>query len=286
MREYESERSANLAVGIGDLEESLPPDWWKTLFTETYLTTDGDVTENEENTAQDIDILLGLLDLEPWHAILDLCCGQGRHCIELARRGFGRVTGLDYSDFLLPLAHQRAAERGLVPPLRFLRGDARTPPFAPRRFDTIISMGNSFGYFADLNDDIQVLTGIAGLLRNGGRLFLDLIDGELLRKSFAAESSEWLDEDTQVRRERVLTRSGKRLVSREVVHHQDRGILADQIYAETLYSADDIRTMLKKTGFTDILLHRQTSVLSTRNEDLGMLAHRMIITASRAQSPR
>jgi D-alanine-D-alanine ligase len=286
MEERESERAVGLAVAAGDLEEHLPPDWWKTLFTETYLKTDGDVTENDENTKQDVDILLGALRLEPRHAVLDLCCGQGRHCIELARRGFGRVTGLDYSDYLLPLARRRAAARSLAPPLRFLRGDARMLPFGARSFDAIISMGNSFGYFADPDDDVRVVAEIAGLLREGGQLFLDLTDGELLRKTFAAESSEWLDEKTLVSRERTLTRSGRRLVSREVVRHRDRGILADQIYAETLYAGDDIRTMLEQIGFTDIRLHPTNSVLSTRNEDLGMLAHRLIVTASRGRGPR
>src|SRR6185437_13953181 len=33
-------------------------------------------------------------------SVLDLCCGPGRHSIELAQRGF-KVTGVDRSPFLL-----------------------------------------------------------------------------------------------------------------------------------------------------------------------------------------
>ena len=44
-------------------------------------------------------------------SVLDLCCGPGRHSVELARRGF-RVTGVDRSPFLLAKAHELAATSG------------------------------------------------------------------------------------------------------------------------------------------------------------------------------
>ena len=40
-------------------------------------------------------------DLEKNMVILDLACGQGRHSLELARRGFKNVNGLDRSHFLI-----------------------------------------------------------------------------------------------------------------------------------------------------------------------------------------
>ncbi len=223
--------------------------------------------------------LLDLLNLRPAHAVLDLCCGQGRHYIELFKRGFKRIIGLDYSECLLELARKRAEEKGM--PLYFIRGDARNPPFEPCSFDAIICIGNSFGYFSDDREDFLMIGRIADLLKKRGKLFLDLNDGEVLRNSFEARSSEWLDEKTLVNRERALARSGKRLISREIIYSLEDGLIADQIYAETLYSDSDIRGMLEKTEYTDIHVHREASVISTRNEDLGMLAHRMIITASK-----
>jgi D-alanine-D-alanine ligase len=37
---------------VADLERHLPSDWWRTLFNSIYLKTDGDVVENNKNTAQ------------------------------------------------------------------------------------------------------------------------------------------------------------------------------------------------------------------------------------------
>ena len=80
---------------IPDLERHLPVDWWRTLFNSVYIKTDGDVVENDRNTITEIDTIIRIAGLEPNDRILDLCCGQGRHSLELARRGFAHVTGLD-----------------------------------------------------------------------------------------------------------------------------------------------------------------------------------------------
>ena len=44
-------------------------------------------------------------------AVLDLCCGPGRHAVEFARRGFA-VTGVDGSSFLLGRAKEYAQQEG------------------------------------------------------------------------------------------------------------------------------------------------------------------------------
>src|SRR3989344_2628886 len=73
---------------VSNLERHLPPEWWKTLFNSLYLKTDGDVVENDVNTINDIDLLVEKAGIKSDDHILDLCCGQGRHSLELAKRGF------------------------------------------------------------------------------------------------------------------------------------------------------------------------------------------------------
>ena len=78
--------------------------------------------------------------------ILDLCCGQGRQCLELARRGFKSVTGVDRSRYLVRLAQEARAvgEAAVV----FKEGDARKLRLPESSFDCVAIMGNSFGYFS------------------------------------------------------------------------------------------------------------------------------------------
>src|SRR5215467_6062872 len=98
---------------VSDLERHLPSDWWRTLFNSLYLETDGDIIENDRNTAEEVDLLIRSVGLERNDRILDLCCGQGRHSLELASRGFPNVTGLDRSRYLIRLARKRARQRNL-----------------------------------------------------------------------------------------------------------------------------------------------------------------------------
>src|SRR5438270_13791824 len=93
---------------LRDLEAHVSPLWWEDIFDELYLKTDGDVVENAELTRREIDFFLNLMPLARDAQILDVCCGQGRHALELARRGFVNVAGVDRSAFLLQQARSRA----------------------------------------------------------------------------------------------------------------------------------------------------------------------------------
>ena len=84
---------------LTDLESHLPPEWWQELFDSLYLKTDGDVVENDANTIQEMDLVIRATGIEPSDKVLDLCCGQGRHSLELARRGFSNVVGVDRSRY-------------------------------------------------------------------------------------------------------------------------------------------------------------------------------------------
>src|SRR5271170_7268064 len=68
---------------VADLERHVRPGWWHEIFDALYLKTDGDVFENDANAAADIDAVIAGAELAPGDRVLDLCCGQGRHAIEL-----------------------------------------------------------------------------------------------------------------------------------------------------------------------------------------------------------
>ena len=88
------------------------PDWWKTLFDEVYLVTDAPFVCNPALTKREVDVVEHVLGLQPAARILDVCGGQGRHALELARRGYQHLTVLDYSDFLLDRGRWQAAASG------------------------------------------------------------------------------------------------------------------------------------------------------------------------------
>jgi len=258
---------------ISNLEEYLKPDWWKTIFNSKYLKTDGDVVDDKEITRKEVDLFIKILNMNPEDRILDLCCGQGRHCVELANRGFNRVEGLDRSHYLI----QKAKKESLS--VRFREGDARKLPYASDTFDVVMILGNSFGYFETAKEDMMVLREVLRVLKPWGRFLIDISDGEYLRKNIKPRSWEWIDKKYFVCRERSLSLDKTRLISREIISNVDSGVIADQFYAERLYAENEIIEFLKQAGFNNIISHGSIRTDSKRNQDLGMIEKRIIITA-------
>jgi D-alanine-D-alanine ligase len=262
---------------VADLEAHLPEEWWRKLFNALYVKTDGDVVENLENTRREVDFIVSSAAIQPHSHILDLCCGQGRHCLELARRGFKNVMGLDRSRYLVRLAKKRAQTEGLQ--VLFKEGDARNPRLPETSIDCVAIMGNSFGYFSNKQDDEKVLTAVGKILRPSGQLVLDITDGGHMHEHFEKRSWEWIDEHHFVCRERSISQDGERLISREVIVHDEMGVIADQFYAERLYTRESIGKLLEKSGFRNVRHHGHAESMSDRDQDLGMMARRILLSA-------
>lgn len=270
---------AALRASIGpveDLESYVKADWWRDIFNENYLRTDADFVTDPEITTAEVDAFVELTGIGPDDAILDLCCGQGRHLIELARRGYRDLCGVDRSHYLISMAKRTAAKAGYT--IRWREGDARKLRFPDNRFSLVFLAGNSFGYFESIDDDIAVLREIDRILKPEGLVLVDFTDGDYLREHFEPRSWEWIDKDYFVCRERSLSRDGTRLVSREVITHTRNGVLADQFYAERLYDVDQLRALVEDNGF-DSVEARPMKANSKRGQDGGMMANRITLTA-------
>ncbi len=262
---------------VFDLEQHVPKDWWKWLFDSLYLKTDGDVVNDLEITQSEIDYFLSILSPSADDKILDLCCGHGRHSLELARRGFGNVEGLDRSHTLIQKAKNSVKKEGLFN-LKFREGDARKTPYSTDEFDFVMILGNSFGYFETKEDDLKVLKEVFRILKPGGKILLDVTDGDFVRKNFEPRSWEWIGKKDFVLRERSLSSDNQKLISREIITNTDKGVVADRFYAERLYSKESLQKLLEEVGFTNFVLHGNLSPNSKRNQDLGMMKNRIIIT--------
>jgi ubiquinone/menaquinone biosynthesis C-methylase UbiE len=140
-------------------------EWWGSYFDETYLLEYEplfDLTRDRAEVAR----LIEVLELPVGARILDCPCGQGRHAHLLAEAGFD-VDGLDYSKELL--AH--AKRRGTGPNLRYTRGNMRDLPKKWNgKFDAVVNLFTSFGFFVDPKDDERVIRSFARVLKPGGVL--------------------------------------------------------------------------------------------------------------------
>jgi ubiquinone/menaquinone biosynthesis C-methylase UbiE len=143
--------------------------WWDVYFNELYLRL-LKTTLTPDHTAQEVAAIIALLDLRPGARVLDLCCGQGRHAVLLARAGC-QVTGLDRSSYLLGQAQQAAEQAGVK--VGWVRGDMRQLPWQ-EQFDACVNLFTAFGYFEDDGENERVLHQVHQILKPGGSLLLDL----------------------------------------------------------------------------------------------------------------
>lgn len=118
-------------------------------------------------TVQEADFLDRTLAPPDGGRLLDVACGNGRHAIELARRGY-RVTGVDLSDDFLAAARESSTGlRGV----EWVKGDMRSLD-AGSGFDGAWCWGNSFGYL-DYTNAQALLGSLARALKPGAKLAID-----------------------------------------------------------------------------------------------------------------
>jgi len=262
---------------VDNLETHLRPDWWRRIFNSMYLRTDADVVEDKQITKNEVELFSSLLNVHKESAILDLACGQGRHSIELAKQGFTNITGLDRSHYLIRKAKSVVQHENLK--IVFKEGDARKLPFPADTFDVVMILGNSFGYFESNEDDMMILKEVFRVLKPDGTFLIDVADGSFLRDHFQPRSWEWIDKKYFVCRERSLATDNERLISREVISHVEKGIVVDQFYAERLYTRDMLSDIFTRSGYKNIVFHGPLEGNSSRNQDLGMMERRIIMSA-------
>jgi SAM-dependent methyltransferase len=122
---------------------------------------------SSEQTQTEVDFLGRHLPLPGYSRILDVCCGTGRHSLELAARGY-QVLGIDNSQKAMEIAtSQNSSSAG------FRRLDMRELGSLEGKYDGVILLWQSFGYYSPAENN-SILSAISQILRPGGRLVLDI----------------------------------------------------------------------------------------------------------------
>ncbi len=220
-------------------------DWYKTAFRYDYLRVYPH--RNDEEARRQVDFLLDSMDIPPSCEVLDLGCGDGRHSLELARRGY-RVTGLDLSEELLERARRRTVEEGLD--INFIQGDMRDPP-GVSAFDLVVNFFTSFGYFQEDRENARVLEAIARSLRPCGRFLMDYLNREYVISTIVPADSRTV-EGMEVEQRRWISgdpsESGGHVRINKQVRIREDG--AERSYDESvrMYTLDELGDMMDRAG--------------------------------------
>ena len=220
-------------------DESFWKDLYPFMFPETRFAA----------AVEETDKLLSLVKVDGTR-VLDLCCGPGRHSIELARRGF-KVTGVDRSPFLLSIAQERAKAAGVQ--VEWVHDDMRNF-VRPSAFDLALNLFTAFGYFENPAEDEKVLSNIHESLVHGGRGVIDVRGKESLARGFMPTASERspdgnatliqrhevVDDWTRIRNEWILIKGEEVKSFRFLLN---------------IYSGRELRHILHQAGFHHVHLY-------------------------------
>ena len=221
--------------------------------------------ESFKQASEQVDDLISLLKPEPYSCVLDLCCGVGRHSLELAQRGF-KVTGVDLTERYLNEAKKKAKEKMLK--IDFVHDDMRKF-VRPDSFDFVINMFTSFGYFEKLEDDKKVAKNIYKSLKKDGEFLIDMTGKEILSRIF--RERDWYEiEGTLVLEERKLKEYWSGIETRWIMFKDDKK--KEVKFSLRLYSAVELINLLKECGFSGVEVYGDLKGASYNNKAKRLVA--------------
>lgn len=196
-------------------------------------------------TKKETDLIISLTGINSASKILDLCCGQGRHSIALARKGF-KVTAVDRTEKYLNKARIDASKENLI--IEFIKDDMR---YFRREnyFEAIIIMYTSFGYFKKQEENLHVIRNCYDSLSKNGVLLIDVVGKEILKRKFNPRESYEIDGITYID-ERKIIGNWNMIENKWIRFTEDQN--QEFKFSHWLYSEKDIKSMLNEIGFMQI----------------------------------
>lgn len=230
------------------MEQSTHKPWHEQdAFWQTFEATIFD-EERKKLAPAEIEAIVDLLALEPGQHVCDLCCGVGRHTLELSRRRY-RVTAMDRTERYLDVAHRHAAAAGLD--VEFVRDDMRH--FCRRdTFDVVLNLFTSFGYFDAQVDDRRTVENAYRSLKPGGVLLMELMGKEIIARIFQPRDWHQTDEGL-VLYERTIVDDWSQIENRWILIRDGRR--HEWRFRHRVYSATELRGLLADCGFSQVKVY-------------------------------
>ena len=220
--------------------------WYQAFFGQRYLDSYR-LLKDTEGTLRETEFIEKALALPPGAKILNLCCGHGRHVVELAARGYA-VTGLDLDTLFLDLARKEAGKSGLA--VTLVHQDMRDIPFSGE-LDCTINFFTAFGYLENEDEDQKVLNGVARALKPGGRFLVDLAGRDNVMRRY--QTRDWFQTPSGVtvlderQFEPITERNNRSYRVRQVTIYPD-GRRVEVEYSLRLYTFGELARMLSRAG--------------------------------------
>lgn len=198
--------------------------------------------------------------------LLDLCCGNGRISIHMAKRGF-KAVGVDISKAFLEDAKRKAEEHKVSNMVTFLEGDVRRLKEVVGKirqpFDVVINAWTSIGYFSQ-KDDLKIFKQARELSkRNAVLLIAETMHTEFLAVKFVPTSYGEVDNIVLLEsRKYDQTTSQLKTVWTFYKKCGENLEFIDRVeYEIHVYSPSELSALLRKAGWEPVTFYGSFSTL-------------------------
>lgn len=198
-----------------------------------------------KETGEEVDELIGLLNIRPKARVLDVCSGNGRHAIALALRGC-KMTGLDVGPGPVNLARETSRNLGLA--VDYRQVDALSMSFEDAYDAAYLTCAGLSDFSPTAAKDL--LTRIGRALAPGGMVVTEFLDESSVKPSdvrswrfVAADASLFLDSGNLQLDERLYDSEAKAEVIRSYVV-PTQGAMQQFARCRQYYKEDDVKGLV------------------------------------------
>jgi len=200
--------------------------------------------------------------------LLDLCCGNGRVSVFMAKRGF-RAVGVDLSRAFIEDARKKAEEHGISQQATFLEGDVRKLREVTRGiaepFDVVVSAWTSIGYSTP-EDDLETFRQARELSKERAVLFVvETMHSDHLNLRFCPTSYGEI-EDIMLLESRKYDPIASQLKTTWTFYHKHGEDLefVDRIeWSLHVYSLSELAKLLNVAGWETVAAYGSLSTLQS-----------------------
>ena len=129
--------------------------------------------------------LINKLQIDKNSSILDLACGRGRYSLYLSNIGH-KVTGIDISKENISEAKKNESDK-----LHYILHDMRYP--LNQKFDLILNLFTSFGYYEKDTDNLSVIKSIKSNLETDGQAVIDFFNIDYILDNLVEKEEKNID---------------------------------------------------------------------------------------------
>ena len=212
-------------------------------------------------TKNEVDFILSKIANLEINSILDIGCGQGRHSLDFACRGYKNIVGVDFSESNIEKARCAALEQHLQ--ASFLCGDARKLKLG-NKYDLVLCLYDVIGSFRNEEDNKKIFRAIKHHLKQGGIAVVSVMNMELTESisTNTVSLKETPDALLKLKASKTMAVSGNIFNSEYFLINEDDGLVyrkeqfdsdnmlsAEYVVADKRYKMNELIISAEQLGF-------------------------------------